>query len=453
MKPAKHKRRLLIVDDDRLLCRSISEYLGGWGLDVRTANSIAEGAETVAKMKVDLVLLDQKLPDGRGLDLCKPIIRSNEQCKIIFITAFPSFDNAVRAIRVGAHDYLSKPFELEELSLVLDRSLRTIELEQVEQIHCYNRQKKNRENIFVGESAGADAVRSMIDMAVRSRSPVLITGETGAGKGVVARAIGYHTRGTSTAFISINCAALPENLIEAELFGHEKGAFTGAEKSRKGLFEMADGGTLFLDEIGELPLHLQSTLLGVLDSGRIKRVGGDHFRQVDTRIITATNVPVETAIAEKQFRQDLYYRLGVIRIHVPPLRERPEDLMPLCMHFLQQLSPETGAAISETELRRMQRYGWPGNVRELKNIIERSILFRQGHELYPSRLLGTTTTEEPGTQNTSAPAVLPLEEVERRHITEVLKQVSGNRTRAAACLGISRSTLMRKIKTLPIGSI
>ena len=453
MTPAKADRSLLIIDDDRLLARTIADYLAGWNLDIHRAGNLAEALAVVRRVKVDLVLLDQKLPDGLGLDLCGPIIRSNEQCKVIFITAFPSFDNAVKAIRVGAHDYLSKPFELEELSLVLERALRTIELEQVEQVHRYNREKKIRENIFVGDSAAADVVRSTADIAARSRSPVLITGETGTGKGIAARTIGYHADGGNATFVSINCASLPENLIEAELFGHEKGAYTGAEKSRKGLFEMADGGALFLDEIGELPLHLQSTLLGVLDNGRFKRVGSDRFRKTDTRIITATNVPIETAIAEKRFRQDLYYRLGVIRIHIPPLRERLEDLMPLCMHFLQQLSPEGGVVIPDAEMQRLKDYSWPGNVRELRNIIERSILFRQGDALYPARLLGTQEAREIKKDTITPEAPMSLAEMEYRHIAHVLRQVSGNRTRAAAILEISRSTLMRKIRLFGLGSL
>ncbi len=327
-------KTLLIIDDDRFFCDTISRYLSDQDYEILTSHTIADGEQTCQKRRIDVVLLDQKLPDGNGIDLCSTILKACEQTKIIFITAFPSFDNAVKALRSGAFDYLSKPLEIEEVGMTIGQAFRTLQLENVEQVHKYKDRQEHNQNILIGKDQGLSDIYSLIKLSAANDLPVLITGETGTGKNVVAKSIHYHNGQSSGCFMAINCAALPENLIEAELFGHERGAFTGAVAAKKGIFELADGGTLFLDEIGELPLHLQSKLLGVLDDKIIKRIGGQSMRRVSVRIIAATNINLEEAVRNKTFRQDLYYRLGVLGIHLPPLRNRTTDIAALCDHFI-----------------------------------------------------------------------------------------------------------------------
>jgi DNA-binding NtrC family response regulator len=292
----KSAKRLLIVDDDRFLCRTIAEGLADPGIEVTAVHSGREGRNFCAAQPVDLVLLDQKLPDANGIDCCAALLGLNERLKIIFITAYPSFENAVQAIKLGAHDYLSKPFELGELRLAVTNALRTIDLEQVEQVQLYKSRVESHDSSLIGARGALSEVWRLVQLAAHNPAPVLITGETGTGKSMVAKAIHYHGPDAAAPFLGINCAALPENLIEAELFGYEKGAFTGAAAAAKGIFELADQGTLFLDEIGEIPLHLQSKLLGVLDDHQIRRLGGQRFIPVRTRLIAATNADLAAAV-------------------------------------------------------------------------------------------------------------------------------------------------------------
>lgn len=396
----------------------------------------------------EVVLLDQKLPDGDGIDFCAPILTANENIKIIFITAYPSFENAVQAIKIGAHDYLSKPFELGELDLAVRQALRTLELEHTEQLQHFHRKQQSDRTILVGADQGLQDVVQLIQLAADNQAPVLITGETGTGKTLIARAIHFRSQASHNAFIRVNCAAIAENLMEAELFGHERGAFTGAVAAGKGLFEMADGGTLFLDEIGDLPLHLQSKLLGVLDDQQIRRVGGQTFKSVNVRIIAATNADLADAVQAKQFREDLFFRLSVLHLHIPPLRKRQKDIAQLTRHFISQIAPDQHIVLSSEQLAAMQAYSWPGNVRELRNIIERAILVRNGSQITPALLLGQSPL--PSSQQETRPpstVIEPLAKVERDQIQRALAHYQGNQTHAAKALGISRSTLVRKIKT------
>ncbi len=439
------QKNLVIIDDDRLFCDSVRAFFADIDLEVFQAHSIGEGQRLCNEKKVDVVLLDQKLPDGLGVELCGPILAANDQTKIIFITAYPTFDNAVKAVRTGAYDYLAKPVDAEELRLTVTQAFRTLELERVEQIHAYTSRKDNAETVLIGADGGLREVHRLIGLSAASDVPALITGETGTGKNVVAKSIHY-LQAEKGSFIGINCAALPENLIEAELFGYEKGAFTGAVAGRKGIFEMAEGGTLFLDEIGDLPLHLQSKLLGVLDDKMLKRLGGQSLRKVDVRIIAATNINLEEAIRDKRFREDLYYRLSVLRIHVPPLRRRKSDIAALCRHFLQKIARHPALELPEAEIRQMEEYHWPGNVRELKNIIERSVILQIDGMIHPSELLENSFPTVPDLVASRPKGAATLAEMERRHIRMVLLQMDNNHTRAAEALGISRSTLIRKLK-------
>jgi len=439
---------MLVIDDDRLFCDTVRAFFADREIDIFAAHTIGEGQRLCTEKKVDVILLDQKLPDGLGVDLCTPILAFNDQTKIIFITAYPSFDNAVKAIRNGAYDYLAKPVDTEELRLTVEQAFRTLELEQVEQIQEYTRRQDNANTVLIGTEGGLKEVQRLIDLAAATDAPTLITGETGTGKNVVAKSIHYLQAENKGPFVGINCAALPENLIEAELFGYEKGAFTGAQESRKGIFEMAEGGTLFLDEIGDLPLHLQSKLLGVLDEKKLKRLGGQSFRKINVRIIAATNINPEEAILDKRFREDLYYRLSVLRIHVPPLRRRKGDIADLCRFFLKTIARSPAPELPDSEIRLLEQYPWPGNVRELKNIFERCLILQKEGQIHPSKLIERFTSVPPSPAEVEQTNLseATLAEVEKKHILLILQRTCHNHTRTAKILGISRSTLIRKLK-------
>lgn len=454
MKKSGLRKTLLVIDDDRVYGEAIRDYLMSESMEVLLATKASDGLTLCSLKKIDVVVLDQQLPDADGSTLCQPILSYNDQTKIIFATAFPSFDSAVTAIRAGAHDYLSKPFDLEELALAVKQAFRTLELERVEQVQNYRQRRDSEEAVIAGGAGLAETLR-LVDLAATTESPVLITGETGTGKSLIAKAIHYRSKASSLPFISINCAALPENLIEAELFGYEKGAFTGAVSAKRGIFEMAEGGTLFLDEIGEIPLHLQSKLLSAIEEKRVRRLGSESTRPVGARIIAATSIHLEDHLG-KSFRKDLYYRLSVVRIQVPSLRERRQDIPDLCRHLLEQLTGDRDLRLSDAENERLMSYDWPGNVRELRNILERAVLLQKSDGLAPSELLGKAVKSpaalpHPAAQdvgNDDGGEILSLEEVERRHIERVVARLSGNYTRAAKALGISLSTLKRKMRAI-----
>jgi DNA-binding NtrC family response regulator len=446
------KRNLVMIDDDRLLCDTIRQTVTDMAVAFHAAHTGSQGLRLCADMQADVVLLDQKLPDGDGTDFCGPIMDCNERTKIIFITGYPSFDHAVKAIKAGAYDYLSKPFELGELLLTLKHALRTVELEHVEQIQDYHQKQESSRFNLIGTTGGLKEVQHLVDLSAGSRAPVLITGETGTGKTMVARAVHYRSQAAGQAFIPINCAAIPENLMEAELFGYEKGAFTGAVTAKKGLFEMAAGGTLFLDEIGEIPQHLQSKLLGVLDDGQIRRLGGQSLKPVRARVIAATNADIGRAVAERKFREDLYYRLSVVHIHVPPLRERLKDLPDLCRFFLSRIAPDQVIHLPEEQIRALQAYAWPGNVRELRNIIERAVLVRMDSRIEPAGLLSQHGIRCTPAQSHKPPeGIKTLQAMELEHIQRALCYFNDNHTHTAKALGVSRSTLMRKLKIYGLG--
>jgi DNA-binding NtrC family response regulator len=444
----KARRNLvLIIDDDKLFCDSVQEHLDGDSVAVQTAYTGEDGLKACARKRVDVVLLDQMLPDAEGHTLCPDILKHNEQTKIIFITAHPSFEGAVKAIRAGAHDYLSKPFEMGELTLAMERALKMIALEKVASLEGYRRGKETQKAVLV-HAGGLDDVQKLVDVAASNDSHVLITGETGTGKNVVARAIHYRSQVSEKPFVSINCAALPENLIEAELFGHEKGAFTGATATKKGIFEMAEEGTLLLDEIGEMPLNLQTKLLGVLEDRQIRRVGGQSFLPVDVRLMAATSSNLESTLG-KTFRDDLFYRLSVIRIHIPPIRERPQDIPELCRYFLGGASSSRQhLELSEEEMERLKEYDWPGNVRELKNVLERAAILQRGDDLRPSELLGKGAAPAMAAGSAAGnPGKIPtLAEMEKKHIQHALGRLEGNYTHTAKALGIALTTLKRKMR-------
>ena len=454
------RRTLLVIDDDKLLCRSLSDLLGSDTLEVRTAHTLADGVGACAAGPVDVVVLDQQLPDGEGHTICPRILAEHEAAKIIFITAFPSFDSAVLALRNGAYDYVAKPFDVQELRLAVDQALRVAALEREQRVCEYRRSKEAQGTVLVGAEGGLAEVAQLLELAAKTDAPVLVTGETGTGKNVVARLI--HARGDRAAapFVSLNCTALPENLIEAELFGWERGAFTGSVASREGLLEMAEGGTLFLDEIGDMAPHLQVKLLSILEDGEVRRLGGRASKPVDARIIAATNAKLERRVAAGRFRSDLFYRLNVLRIHVPPLRERVEDIGPLCSHFLARFAGRGSASpLPASELNALTAYPWPGNVRELRNVLQRARLL-QPQQPRPSVLLelardqlSRPPSQEPSESDDQRANEVDaqddpttLDDVVRAHVARTLAQHSGNLSRSARSLDIALSTLKRKIR-------
>jgi DNA-binding NtrC family response regulator len=449
----KSRITLLVIDDDRSLCDFFKEEFESDTLEVLVAHTGKSGLDICSRRKIDILMLDQKLPDTTGESLCGPILEYNDQTKIVFITAFPNFQNALRAIKTGAYDYISKPFDLDELHLAINRIIRTIELEKVDRFHSYRYKKEKEENYLTGKSKAHQDITKMIDAAASAEAPLLITGETGTGKNLVAKIVHLKGKNPKSPFVRINCASLPETLIEAELFGYEKGAFTGAVSSHKGVFEIAEGGTLLLDEIGAMPIHLQSKLLGILDDKKYRRLGGNSDRSVNVRIIAATNAPLETMTREKTFREDLYFRLNVLTIHLPPLRERLDDLPDLCSLFIDSLikgrkKPE----LPDSEMEKLRQYGWPGNIRELKNLIERSTILHKD-VLTPSDFIdtppvstGTSRPSPPGpVQTGNADHIYTLEEMEKEHIRRVFEICGGNYSKSARVLGISLSTFRRKI--------
>lgn len=444
----KVKRQILIIDDNDIFCDSVTDLLADDQTDVLTAHTGRDGLKICSEKKIDVVILDQKLPDTQGVNLCPSILKHNEQTKIIFVTAYPSFKNAIDAIKVGAHDYLSKPFEMAELELTIKQAFRTQELEKGEQLQNYHSSRESKEFDLIAGEGPFDDIRKMIDLAADSDAPVLITGETGTGKNVVARAIHLKSALPAKLFLTVNCAAFPESLIEAELFGAEKGAFTGASASRKGIFELAEGGTLVLDEIGSMPIHLQSKLLGVLEEKKIRRIGGETVKQTNVRVIAIANNDLETAIREKTFRNDLYYRLSVIRLHVPPLKERKEDIPKLCEYFISRMARNQNVSLAAGELSRLTDYSWPGNVRELKNVIERSLIIQRDGPLKPSHLLRDNKMAHSYASQTNddEEEILTFEDLEKKYIGLALKKYSGNYSQSAKALGISLSTFKRKLK-------
>lgn len=446
----KTKKNILIIDDNDIFCESVRDILNNEFTEVLTANTGKDGLKICKETKIDVVILDQKLPDTEGVSLCPSILQQNDQTKIIFVTAYPSFSNAVEAIKVGAHDYLSKPFEMAELELTVKQAFRTQELEKTEQIQNYHDNKESEEIDLISGQGVFDDIRKMIDLASASDAPILITGDTGTGKNIVARAIHYKSNLPKKLFLTTNCAAFPESLIEAELFGSEKGAFTGATSLRRGIFELADGGTLVLDEIGSMPIHLQSKLLGVLEEKRIRRVGGEIFKPINVRIIAISNIDLEEAIKDKIFRDDLYYRLSVIRIHIPPLRDRKQDIPKLCEYFIGKMAKNSNTRLADSELSKLVEYEWPGNVRELKNVIERALIIHHGHSIRPSQLLKNGHSLSSSTVNNhdnKETEVITLKDVEKKCIGKALGKYSGNYSRTAKALGISLSTLKRKVKS------
>ena len=447
MKPA-----ILVVDDDEVMRQTLSDVLKKKGYVVSTAETGGQTISSIKKQLFDLILLDIRLPDMDGLDVLKRIKEIESDLMVIVMTAYSDVQTAVMAMKSGAYDYIDKPFELEELKILIQKALETQSLKnEIRQLRRQGKEKDQGLEIY-GNSPLIKNVMELIEMISQTpRTSVLIQGESGTGKELAANAIHYRSKRANKPLMKINCSAIPENLLETELFGYEKGAFTDAKGTKKGLFELTNGGTVFLDEIAEMKSYLQTKLLRVLESQSFMRVGGEREISVDVRIIAATNKDLSALVNAGQFRKDLYYRLKVMVIEMPPLRERREDILLLANLFIEENNRELGknvTGISEAASEYLLNYRWPGNVRELKNIIERAMILSNGNEILPDHLpieLRRGQMDDPG-DRTSDTADLTLETVEKKHIIDVLMMMDGNKSRAARMLGISRSTLREKLR-------
>jgi DNA-binding NtrC family response regulator len=438
--------RILVVDDDEITCNLLEEVLSKEGYRVQIALNGREAIEKGELQPYDVVLTDIRMLEVDGMEVLQAYKKKSPQTVIIMMTAFGSIETAIRAIKEGAYDYVSKPFKLDEIKLTIQRSLEQKRLVE-ENLH-YRQElitKYKLENI-VGRSPQMLQVYKTIARVAESRSTILISGESGTGKELIARAIHFNSPRASRPFVAVDCSSLAETLLESELFGHVRGAFTGAVAAKKGLFEEADSGTCFLDEIGDISLAMQAKLLRVLQEHEIKRVGGTETVKIDVRIVAATNKNLEELVAEKKFREDLFYRLNVVSLQIPPLRERPEDVPLLADHFLRKYAAQNNkpvCRISPDAMEFLIRYRWPGNVRELENVIERAATLSSSSLILFEDLPRRLQVEPAQVSLTSLPSRIPLSELEKLYIQKVLEETGGNKKRAAEILGVDRRTLYR----------
>ncbi len=450
------KPSILIVDDDEVMQQTLSDVLKKKGYEIFSVGSGNGALSIIKKNIVDLVLLDMRLPDVDGLEVLKKIKELDTEILVIIMTAYSDVQTAVSAMKSGAYHYINKPFELEELKLLIEKGLETKSLiNEVRRLH--RQQKEEFQNSHIhGVSVQVQNVKELIGMISKThKTSVLIQGESGTGKELAANAIHYNSKRSSKPLMKINCSAIPDSLLESELFGYEKGAFTDAKNTKKGLFELADGGTVFLDEIGDMKPFLQSKILRVLENQTFMRVGGEREIKVDVRIIAATNKNLETLVREGLFRKDLYYRLKVMVIDMPPLRERIEDILLLSNLFIEENNREHNKNIrgfNEEGKKFLTQYHWPGNVRELKNVIERAMILTDQEFITPKQLpfeLRHTGGVDRALSNPELFEMndeMSLDNVEKLHLSKVLKRLEWNKSKASKILGISRATLRAKIK-------
>jgi len=443
---------ILLVDDEQAQRTILSGYLGKKGHTVIEAGSAAEGLKRVSAAPVDVVLTDLKMPNMTGVELLKELRQRAPEATVIIMTAFGTIEGAVEAMREGAYDFLSKPIDLGQLDLLLNRIRERHAL--ISENRVLKQQLIERYSLegVVSQSGAMQEVLNTVALVAQSKASVLIRGESGTGKELIARAIHFASPRKQNTFIAVNCAALNENLLESELFGHERGAFTGADRQRQGRFELADGGTLFLDEIGDLPPATQVKLLRVLQEQEFERVGGTETHHVDVRILAATNRNLEDLIRSGGFREDLFYRLNVVTIEIPPLRVRREDIGPLLEHFLAAYANEQKRkriSFSKEAWSILHRYDYPGNVRELENIVQRAVILSRGDVITTGALplVVRGLPEEDLSRRETAPHSLPerVEKLEQELVFDALRKTNGNQSRAAKELGISERNLRYRL--------
>ncbi len=442
--------KILVIDDEDSMCNFMEIMLTKEGYQVDTTVSGNEGVTRLKSQNYDLVIADLMMPEISGLDVLRQVKTFKQEQEVIVMTAFASVETAIEAMKEGAADYITKPFKVDEIKLTIDKSINRRRLinenvslkKQLQDDHSFGN--------FIGASEGVVAMKKLARRAATSESTVLIRGESGTGKDLIARALHHHSPRCNGPFVTINCGALPESLLESELFGHKKGSFTGAIKDKDGLFKVADGGTFFLDEVGNTSLAIQVKLLRVLEDKMITPIGSTTPIEVDVRLLAATNSDLEQEVAANQFRADLFYRLNVIPVTIPPLRERKKDIALLVDHFVARYCEKNKTPlrrISEEAMAVLSSYDWPGNVRELENTIERAILFSRTDTIepvdFPESLLRPA---EPSVVTEATPETPTLESIEKAYIHFVMSQTDGRKAEAARILGIDTSTLYRKIE-------
>ena len=448
------KKRILVVEDEEKLRRVIELQLISAGFDVDKAATAEEGLKLVDRAA--MVLTDLKLPGMDGQEFLAQVRRQNTQVPVVMMTAYGSVETAVEAMKAGATDFLLKPFSLDHLMTVVNKAL------EVRGLRDENRKLKEElgrryefDNI-IGRSESMQEIFAAIERVGPTRATVLLTGESGVGKDLIARAIHFHSPRKDRPLVKINCTAIPENLMESELFGYEKGAFTGAQGTKPGKFEQADTGTVFLDEIGDVPAAIQVKLLRILQEREFERLGSNVTRHIDVRVIAATNQDLRAALEQHTFREDLYYRLNVVPLNIPPLRERKVDIPSLANHFVHKLAPETGCrvdAITEAGMEKLVAYHWPGNVRELENVIERSLVMATGTELDAGDIK-LENAPRPRAQGEShfLPEGMSLDQYEQDIIKEALRRADGNKSQAARLLGLTRNALRYRLTQMGMES-
>jgi DNA-binding NtrC family response regulator len=448
--PRRPPTKILVVDDDADMREWVKEDLEHEGFQVETASGGREGVERVKKGGIDLVVSDVKMPDLDGLDLLRETREVDPSPFVIIVTGFGSIDTAIRAVKLGAYDYITKPFKIDQLLLSIDKALAERALRsEVTRLREEVTRRDRLDNI-IGRSVAMQEIFALVRRVSASHANVLITGESGTGKELVARALHVKSPRKNKPFVAVNCAAIPESLLESELFGYARGAHSTANMDRQGLFLEANGGTLFLDEIAELPLSLQPKLLRVLQDGEVRPLGMNRSERVDVRVVAATNRDLERQLREARFREDLYYRLNVIQIHLPPLRGRQEDVLSLADHFLARSAERSAKQVKgfkESAKKLLLAYHWPGNVRELENVVERAVALAESDLIGPDDL--PRIMQERKNQDRLANAVaqgFTLDQLEREYIERILEVEGGNKTRAAQRLGLDRKTLYRKLE-------
>jgi DNA-binding NtrC family response regulator len=443
------KYNILIVDDDAEMVNLLEEILEKEGYSVTKAFRGKDALQIIKDEIFDMIITDIRMPEIGGLDILRAVKKIHPETIVLLVTAFGTIETAISAMREGAYDYIAKPFRIDEIRILVKRALDQQRLmKEYAYLQAGLKEKYRLENI-VGSSNEMLEVYKTVAKVSDSRSTVLITGESGTGKELIARAVHHNSSRADRPFVAIHCAALPEQLIESELFGYVKGAFTGANNAKRGMFEEADTGTCFLDEIGDIPLSTQVKLLRVLQEKEIRRIGAEQTIKVDVRIIAATNANLEKLIAEGKFREDLYYRLSVVSIHLPPLRDRKEDIELLAQHFLRKYSLESGSspkAIYPGTIELLLKYSWPGNVRELENVLERAVNLAQHELIMPEDLPDKLRVQQPVTPESLLTQKLTMRELEKQYMLQTLQENNWNYTVSADHLGISVRTIQRMIQ-------
>jgi two-component system NtrC family response regulator len=442
--------RVLLIDDDESLARVLEHQLTSEGFTVNTFTDGHDALKAFEKGDYDVVVSDIQMPGLSGMDVLRRVKERRQDSVVILITAYGTIKNAVEAVHMGAADYLTKPFEKEELTLVINRSLRARDLENENTELRGQLADRFSFDGIIGRSSKLDDVFRVVSKVAPTDTTVLLLGESGTGKELLARAIHYTSGRRDRPFVTVNCSAIPENLMESELFGHVKGAFTGAIKDKPGKLELADGGTIFLDEIGDLRPELQGKLLRALQEMEFERVGGTETLSVDVRVLAATNKDLSDAVSKGAFREDLFYRLSVVPITIPPLRDRKDDVPLLVDHFLKKFAGERKVRISRRALDLLADYDWPGNVRELENVIERAIVLAEGEVIGEGDLPDFVTLKEERHTSDNALKAATLDEIEKSAILSALTREGWNQTKAAKRLNIPRHVLIYRMKKLGI---